>query len=196
MARANGLFLDAKVEIEKKEKEIGGIVTKAREASAGAGAAVFTQDFNEESKELGKRAGKWLWAAAGGAALTAGFATLMFFQAAGGLDQGQIIQRVGSRFAILGVLFSATLWCGRICRALMHQVSVNRHRALSLQTFQAFSHAASDEGTKNAVLMEATRTVFGNVPTGFIKTSGSERVRDIRIVEVAKSVVPFGKVDE
>lgn len=70
----------------------------------------------------------------------------------------------------------------------MHLSTVNRHRALSLQTFQAFSHAASDESTKNAVLMEATRAVFGSVPTGFLDAKAGSSDGDLKIVEVAKTL--------
>jgi hypothetical protein len=56
-------------------------------------------------------------------------------------DTPSIIQPFGGKLAVLVVLFTATLWCARFHNALIHQSTVNRHRALSLQIFQAFSQA-------------------------------------------------------
>jgi hypothetical protein len=59
---------------------------------------------------------------------------------------------------------------------------------MSIQTLQAFAAAASDTQTKDAVLVEATRAVFGNVPTGYIEGPGGDS--DLKIVEVARSILP------
>ena len=85
------------------------------------------------------------------------------------------------------VLFTATLWCGKTFKALKHLSTVNRHRALSLQTFQAFSHAASDDPTKDAVLMEATRAIFGSTPTGYLDAKGGSE-SDLKIIEIARTL--------
>ena len=66
---------------------------------------------------------------------------------------------------------------------------------MSLQTFQAFSHAASDEQTKDAVLMEATRAIFGNTQTGYIDGVEVTPESKVKILEVVKSVVS-GKTGE
>ena len=110
----------------------------------------------------------------------------MFFVAEAGLDAGQLLQKSASRLVVLAVLFTTTLWCGRVYKALLHQAAVNRHRALSLQTFQAFSSAATDDATKDAVLMEATRAVFGRMPTGFLDATDSAGPQGVQVVEIAK----------
>jgi len=187
---AKEIVSKAKTDIENKKSEIDNIITKAREASAGAGAAVFTEDFSKEAKTLNDTAEKWLKVTTGLAITTVilGFVMLWMFQPESGLDSGQIIHRFGTKVAILGILFTATVWCGKNYRSLMHQSAVNRHRALSLQTFQAFSHAASDDQTKDAVLMETTRSIFGNTSTGFIDEQKAGQEGFMKIVEVAKSV--------
>jgi len=97
------------------------------------------------------------------------------------------VQRFGGKLAALVVLFTATLWCGRTYKALKHLSTVNRHRALSLQTFQAFSQAASNDVTKDAVLMEATRAIFGSTATGYLDSKGGAE-SDLKIVEIAKTL--------
>ncbi|MEJ1386465.1 MAG: hypothetical protein RPU91_09585 [Candidatus Sedimenticola sp. (ex Thyasira tokunagai)] len=186
---AEQLITTSKETITEKEDEIKNIITKAREASAAAGAAVFTQDFQKESGSLEKAAVKWLRITAILAVGTLAVALLMWFLAEPGLDRGQIWQKLGSKLAVLGILISGTFWCGKIYKALMHQATINKHRALSIQTLQAFSAAVDDTNTKDAVVLEATRAVFGNVPTGYIDNSPSSD-GDIKIFEIAKNIIP------
>lgn len=189
---ANTIIDTAKTDIETKEKEIKDIISKAREASAAAGAAVFTEDFQRESDALVISAKLWLRVTAILAGGTIIIALAMWFLTEPGLDKGQLWQKFGSKLAVLGVLISGTFWCGKIYKAQMHQSTINRHRALSIQTIQAFSAAVEDTNIKDAVVLEATRAVFGNVPTGYIDNSNSGSDGDIKIFEVAKSLLPKG----
>lgn len=188
VSQAQKIVDDAKGTIAARQGEIETIITKAREASAAAGAAVFTQDFKNEATELATRASRWLKVTAALAVITLLVAIVMWVTPFDATDTPSVIQRFGGKLAVLVVLFTATLWCARLHNALMHQATVNRHRALSLQTFQAFSQAASDDATKDAVLMEATRAVFGSVPTGFLDGKASGGEGDLKIIEVAKSL--------
>ena len=81
-------------------------------------------------------------------------------------DLWETLRNLASKAAIIAVLFTGTVWCGRIYRALVHQATVNRHRGLSLKTFQAFVESTDDSYVKDAVLMAATRTVLVLMPTG------------------------------
>lgn len=180
----------AKGEIETKTKEIDNIITKAREASAAAGAAVFTRDFDNEAAKLSDKADNWLIAAAALGLATLIIAGLTWFWTQQGLDSGQIWQKVVSKFIVLSILLTATLWCGRVYKALMHQSAMNRHRALSLQTFQAFTAAASDVQTKDAVLLETTRSIFAPGITGYVDAASTSADSEARVIEIVKSIVP------
>lgn len=187
VGQAQTLIDGAKTTIAARQSEIEGIITQAREASAAAGAAVFTHEFKGEAKSLDEQAQKWLYGTAAGALFTLAFAIAVWLFPITGEDATSVVQRFGGKVAALVVLFTATLWCGRTYKALKHLSTVNRHRALSLQTFQAFSHAASDDGTKDAVLMEATRAIFGSTPTGYLDTKGGSD-SELKIVEIAKTL--------
>lgn len=187
VTQAQALVETAKTTIENRQREIETIITQAREASAAAGAAVFTQDFKNEAATLDTRATKWLWLTGALALITLAFTAAMWLWPVNTSDPTVVLQRFGGKVAVLIVLFTATLWCGRTYKSLMHLATVNRHRALSLQTFQAFSHAASDDATKDAVLMETTRAIFGSVPTGFLDSKGSAET-DLKVVEIARSL--------
>lgn len=178
----------AKEKIAAQESEIEKILDEARETSAGAGAAVFTKDFKNVANEMEKGAKKWLVATSFAAVLTLIVALFMWFKTEAELDHGQLFQKIGAKMVVLAVLLTGTIWCGRNYRALKHLATINNHRALSILTLQAFSNAAAQAQTKDAVLMEATRAVFGNVPTGFIGETSSDS--DLKVIEVARNILP------
>jgi len=186
---ARELIENAKNSISEKEKEIQDIITKAREASAAAGAAIFTKDFMRESDSAKDSAKNWLWVTGIIGVLTLIAAVGMWYFIEPGLDKGQLWQKLGTKLAILGILISGTFWCGKIYKALMHQSTVNKHRALGIQTLQAFSAAVQDTSMKDAVVLEAARSVFGNVASGYIDNSSSTE-SDIKVFEVAKNLIP------
>lgn len=187
--RAQKLIDEAKNNITDRNKEIEEIIVKAREASAAAGAAVFTKDFQKESDSLKENAKKWLWATAIMGIVTLCLAGTMWHFTESGLDSGQLWQKLGTKLAILAILISGTFWCGKIYKALMHQSSINRHRSMGIQTLQAFSAAVEDTSIKDAVVLEAAKAVFGNVPTGYIDND-SNSDSDVKVFEIAKNILP------
>ncbi|MFN3408605.1 MAG: hypothetical protein ACK45B_06405 [Limisphaerales bacterium] len=186
---AAGLISAAKAEIERKSGEIDEIIVRAREASAAAGAAVFTEDFARQAKSLEDSARKWLIGTIILAVGTLASAVVFFCLIHGAAGQLEVFQRVTAKLAILGILITATLWSGRIYKALMHQASVYRFKSLGLQTFRAFSAGASDTTTKDAVLLETTRAIFSVQNSGYIE-SGSGNESETRIVELVKGSLP------
>ena len=179
----------AKKKIAARDTEIEEIIAKAREVSAAASTAVFTKDFENVAGKMEKSAKNWLRATIGVAFATVVVALCMWFWTESGLDQGQIFQKIGIKMVVLAVLLTGTIWCGRNYRALKHLATINNHRAISIRTLQSFSSAAAQTQTKDAVLMEATRAVFGNVPTGFIGQQTSSD-SDLKVIEVARNILP------
>lgn len=165
------------------------IVSAARDAAAETGASKHSRLFAEEARENALRAGGWLVATAVGAVLT--------FAAVGGnwymsqfhplpSEQGAAIQLAFAKLVALSSLLTATLWCGRQYRAARHNEVVNKHRANALASFQAFAEGASDDQTKNAVLIQATQSIFAPQATGFVQTEpesgGSQLVEIVRTI--------------
>lgn len=132
VGQAQTLIEGAKETIKARQSEIETIITQAREASAAAGAAVFTQDFRNEAKLLDDQAITWLKMTAALALATLVFAAAVWLFPVKGDDTPARFQRFGGKLAALVTLFTATLWCGRTYKALKHLSTVNRHRALSL----------------------------------------------------------------
>ena len=173
---------------EKKKGELDLIISDARVASAGAGVAVFTEDFNKEASNLRKQSKMWLKATGGFAFVTVAVAVFFLFwiqdlKQAG--EWGFLISLV-SKVALIVMLFTCTIWCSRIYRSLVHQAAVNRHRALSLMTFQAFAKSTSDPHVKDSVLMAATKSIFASVSTGFVDQVESQE-QGVNFVKFGKS---------
>lgn len=188
IAQSQTAFSDAESWISQKKETIEQIESAARTAAASAGAGTFTDEFNAEAESLQGRSTKWLIAAAVFAGTTIAAALLFYFWPEVSSEAGpwETLRNIASKAAIIVVLFTGTVWCGRIYRALVHQAAVNRHRALSLKTFQAFVEATDDPYVKDAVLMAATRTVFGNVPTGLVEHGDSQNA-GVNFVEFGRS---------
>ena len=176
------LFVDKRDEVEK-------IVQATKEAAAEVTVARFTEQFDTEANSLAKQSERWLYATSAFAACTIGAAIYSYiqFELPGGAGTGGILGHTLSKLSVIAVLLTGTLWCGRIYRALVHQVTINRHRALSLQTFQAFVKATDDPRVKDSVLMAATKTIFGTVPTGLVDQAQSGQDSNAQIVEVINS---------
>ena len=108
----------------------------------------------------------------------------------------EALYRLGGRLIAISVLFYAAVWSGRIVLANMHLASVNKHRAVSLQTLQAFHQATEDAAAKDAVVLEAARAVYENVPSGYISRQSSEHSASARVVEIIKDVNKGGQADD
>lgn len=179
----------AESEIIKRRDEIDKIVTSAREAAAKAGVAHFRDDFAAEAGTQEQAAGDWLMRTTSLAKLTLGAAVVL-----SGLGifvsypSDRIIQFVASKVLIVLILGTATLWCGRMYKSAKHLATMNRHRANALLTFQAFIQATEDEATRNAVLLETTRSIFAITSSGLIdgQEGGGSDGGGLKVLEIIK----------
>ena len=169
-AEATALLQDAQRQATVELQEIEKIKQAAREAAGEAGAAEFTREFRDEAREAGIRAWCWLGAAAVLAIAALTMPVLIIFGKFGSLptDAWGAAYMTGWRVIAIAVLFYAATWAGRIVLANLNLASVNKHRGMSLQTLQAFHRFADDPAAKDAVVLEAARAVYENVPTGYI----------------------------
>ena len=176
----------AVTDVNERRKELDGIVLAAREASAVAGVGVFTADFATQADALDTEATTWLKRTTWAAGVTIGVALLSMFIHIGD-KPSEIAQFLTSKILALVVLISATVWCGRIYKATKHQAASNRHRSLALKTFQAFAQATEDQATRNAVLLESTRSIFAVGPSGYLDAvEGNDS--GTKVLEVIKGI--------
>ena len=153
--------------------------------------STFAEHFKEQADTLQKQATRWLVAATLVGLVAAVFAWYLAsdFQkelaSVNGADLSAIVGMAFGKTVILALLFGALTWCSRSYRALRHQESVNRHRVTGLRTFKAFVEGSKDPVVQDAVLLATTKSIFGNMPTGFVDHAGAE-ASDVNIVEVVK----------
>lgn len=194
--QASELVDGSKKDIEQKRNEIGDIIVAAREAAASVGVAHFTADFNAEYVLLDGSAKNWLIATGSLAVVTLTVAGLLLLIPINpDATVPQVVQMFTSKAVILGLLFTATIWCGRLYKAARHQAAINKHRANALKTFQAFTQAASDDSARNAVLMETTKSIFALTPSGYLEneSTSDSGVKIVEIVKHATEVVASAK---
>ncbi len=188
-AEATAVLQDAQRQATAELQEIEKIKQAAREAAGEAGAAEFTREFRDEAREARIRAWWWLVAAAVLAIAALTMPVLIIFGKFGSLptDAWGAAYMTGWRVIAIAVLFYAATWAGRIVLANMNLASVNKHRGMSLQTLQAFHRFADDPAAKDAVVLEAARAVYENVPTGYIARQPVQQGGGARTLELIKN---------
>lgn len=102
-------------------------------------------------------------------------------------NNNYVLQVTIIRLLTITILFYALTICMKNYRAQKHNQIINRHRHNALTTFETFSAGATDEGTKNAVLLEATRSIFGNQPTGFGSKDSDVESPTSQVIEILKT---------
>jgi len=176
-----------KTEKEKGIAEIQGALQQVRRAAAEAGVAQHAIHFSSESRRFQTESYWWLGAALVFAASTVAYALFGLGHDLAKLSEaapiGRVIQVLASRIVVLSVLTFGLVWTARNYAACRHNLVVNRHRQNALSTFETFAKAASDAQTKDAVLIQATQSIFCSQPSGFVKgdaeTGGSNHVVEI-----------------
>ena len=185
---AHGIRDRAAIAAAESVAELGRIVAAAREASAEAGVGVFTAGFTSKGNDLDGTANQWLIATGVLAGITIAGALIIAreFNLDANATNATLVQYVSSKAIALVMLFTATVWCGRIYKATKHQAAANTHRGLALKTFQAFIAASKDDATRNAVLLETTRSIFAIGPSGYLDSQDSTNDSSIKVLELFK----------
>lgn len=188
---ADQILEEAKTGLKESKGEMDKIISAAREASASAGAAVFTGDFERESGSLNVGSYVWLFGAIAFFIASICFSYFIIWCQAGDVnfnaELGKYIQIFAVKLFILSSLISVSVWCSGQYKTLKHLSTLNHHRSLSLKTLQAFVASASEAQVKDAVLMEACRTVFQSGQTGYLDSKKMQSHPSMQIMEIAKN---------
>lgn len=169
---------DSATRIAALEKEMRSFVETGRNSLEELGVGRHAKHFQLQAQSHVSSAQNWLGATVLSLVATAGFGVWNYVEANNTLkttlDGPHVTQLVAAKIIIFSLLASVTVWCGRAYRAHRHNEVVNRHRQNALSSFEAFVSAADgDAETKNAVLLEATRSIFSQQPTGYAPADDS-----------------------
>ena len=197
-AKVTQVLQETKIYATTQRNEIDEAVQATRAAAGEAGAAKFTHEFREEAVAVEKRSKCWLWPTGIFSVLALAISVLLMFGLLGDAPDNvwEAVYGLGGRVIAISVLFYAAVWSGRVVLANMHLASVNKHRAVSLQTLQAFHKAAEDSAAKDAVVLEAARAVYENVPSGYIGRQAAGQGTGARTLEVIRGADKAPRPDD
>ena len=181
---------------EEKGEELNKILEGARQASVETGTAGFSGAFEKEAKKLKWISRTWL-------GLTVILVIITYFvistiwEEVKSIPQDffteqnylfKAIQFTILRVIILSLPISGMWWCARQYKVLSHLATLSRHRALSLNTLNAFLNATEDPEIKNAILLEVSRAVFQAGQTGFLEGHDNPPTTFSHIREISKNI--------
>ena len=168
---------------EETEKQLEAATESAkvaREKAGAAGAAEFTAAFRNQAEAAKDASSYWLWVT-GVAFGLATVSTLTFVVLHGyGVPPSpsttaDALIYLGWRVGTVGLLFGASVWCGKHYRAHRQNYEVNQHREACLENMQAFQRAVDDQAVKDMVVLEFSRAAAQGMPTGFISGRAEAR---------------------
>jgi len=147
--------------------EIDDILTKSRQAAGKTGISKYASYFDDDAKEYKKISKLWFGGIIAMSLAVAGWGTVLMFWIKTGSEIGEAIQYSIAKFVVLSALFYILVWVTKNYNALRHNYIVNKHRANSLNSFETFVKSTSDDATKDAVLLQATQSIFNPQSTGY-----------------------------
>jgi len=164
---------------------------QVRRAAAEVGVAQHAVHFKQEAADHLSRSRSWLWATGGLAAITLVFSGwTVYYYATTAIDMttSQSLQLAVSKVILFSLLYFGIVWSARMYRSQWHNHVVNKHRQNALSTFETFVKAASDDQTKNAVLIQATHCIFSQQATGFVAHDG-DATASPQILEIVRGAI-------
>lgn len=165
------------------------ILESLRGAAAEGGVSQHAGHFKQEADDHKKQGKFWLKVTTRLAAVTALLAAGVAGWYLWGdvpLTTEQMVQVGIAKLVFFSVLYFGIVWSARNFRSQQHNFVVNKHRQNALGTFQAFAKAASDETTKNAVLLRATEAIFNPGISGYVSGEG-DKSGSPQIFEILRS---------
>ena len=181
-------------EARAAKKEAEEVTDELRSMSAKVGVGLFVESFETEANGARKRG--YLWMSVLTVLLLATIATAFNIgletpptpasaQENQWTESWKWFYALTTKILVLSMMVYAVTWSSRMCLANFHLSSVNRHRALSIRSLEAFRGAAANNASKDAVTLEAARAVYGHVPTGYLGKveAGAGGVLPTRILE-------------
>jgi hypothetical protein len=181
-------FIRSSKDIAHVRDEANKVLASLRETAEKVGASKHAKHFNDLAEKYRSRAIASLWCTIFVAVLFVGLvvATGYWTISIPKDEYGKLVQVVVGKVLGLGVVYYMLLLAARSYRSNTHLAAVNLHRTVALQTLETFVSAATDEQTKDAVLLETTRCIYSATNTGFI--GAEETSPPIQIVEILKAL--------
>jgi hypothetical protein len=190
LALQKQLAADFRTEKDKILAEMQGALERVRQAAAEAGVAQHAVHFKDEAEYHKKQSLHWLAATVAFSLATIVYALWSLgprLNDLGGTTIPPAIQLIVPRLVVIFVLTFGLVWSARNFAASRHNFVVNRHRQNALTSFETFVKGTGDPQTKDAVLLQATQSIFTPQESGFVKGESAPHPGG-QIVEVVRGV--------
>lgn len=188
----NAKYVEISEEFAQKKYELDIIIDAVKKAAQEVGVTQHSINFESASKKYKFLSYIWL-AAISITTIIIICASLFAFNSPIEIELNdtyasyRFIQAAIARFTALFTLLIVLFWEVRNYNATQHNFTINQNKQNALSTFETFVSAARDEETKNAVLIQTTRAIFSNLPSGYLKNESADDGSS-QIIEIAKSV--------
>lgn len=179
-------------EADQKLNEINEILNKSKQAAGKIGVAKYSTYFSEEAGDHDLVSKRWFCAVISMGALTAVWGIFLLFWIRTELTTGEAIQYSIAKFIVLSVLFYGLVWTTKNYNAHRHNSIVNKHRSNSLNSFETFVKSTDDPATKDAVLLQATQSIFSPQSSGYDSKDGESDPSN-KFIEILRHIEPKNK---
>ncbi len=178
--------------IEKKKTALENadkMLKELKDLSAESGITKYNAIFAEEAQGNKKQAIYWLIATViiGAISLYIAYLFLDLRPKEENPSAYVIVQFSITKIISFSVLYYLLVLFVRNYNAHRHNYVINKHRQNALQTFSTFVSSATDSDTKNAVLLQATQSIFSYQMSGYLKNE-SEIDNPNKFIEIIKNV--------
>lgn len=177
---------------EIKTAELNKILDAVKKAAHEVGITQHTVNFEEASKKYQTLSKYWMWSIISTGLIIILLSLYIFnlpieIEANDPYASYRFIQAAVARFTALFTLILLLFWEVRNYNAAQHNYTINQNKQNALSTFETFVSAARDEETKNAVLMQTTKAIFSNLPSGYLKNESGDDGSS-QIIEIARGI--------
>ncbi len=169
-ARLSGAIQEA----ESSADTANAAATAAQSAAGRTGVTEYSRVFEEEAAHHAKHAKWWLLGGVGFLiVLLAAITGIIMIPVGDEIDDPQVVQWILLKALAVSLGSYLVFQAFRMYRSAQHLSVTNRHRDRALRTFETFATAATEGATRDAVLVEATRTIFAPGVTGLVDQGDS-----------------------
>lgn len=180
----------ASTDLSTKSKAADQALLAIRSQSAQAGVASEAVTFADRAAKHKDDAKNWMISVGVFSAVALVWVFLSpSLIAAKGSDTEVLVGGAG-RLVVLSLLLFGVGYSARNYSAARHNQIQNEHRVDALNVFDAFVQGAATPEVKDAVLLEATRSIFGGQASGFLRRGSAESQSPSPLVEVVRRVAP------
>ncbi len=179
-----------KQNIETAQRETDEILRAIKNVAGKAGVSQHSTLFADESTAHGRVAENWLKATIIIALITiifAAYSVYFYTNTSLNLNATQNTQLAIVKIIGFALLFYILKWTAKNYAAHRHNQVTNKHRQNALSTFEAFVKASEDVGTKDAVLLRSTETIFSAGQTGYL-IEDKESAPNTQVLEIFRNI--------